>query len=141
MKTYGDKAKHFVPSVIEEGYGIVCVAIGQCSNCERPTIATGSGAAFPAFWQAGRAEQLKRADWKEASWSKTAKGLPLCKECAPKAAAFTCALCKQARTGEPEESFGDPAEYLCAPCYETVPAKVWDAKSKELSDKHQYDFE
>jgi hypothetical protein len=38
-----------------------------------------------------------------------------------------------------EEQFGDPAEYLCKPCYETVPASVWDAAKERLRRSHQYD--
>lgn len=135
------KAITFVPQILEEGYGIVLVQVGRCANCQKTTIAAGSAREFPAFWLAGRKEQLRRADWREKSVVTNANGEPLCVDCAPTAGAFRCALCEQDRKGDPQESFGDPPEHLCTPCYETVPAKTWDETARRLREEHRYDFE
>ncbi len=134
------KAASFVPQLLEEGYGIVLVAVSTCAKCSRTMIATGKGYDFPAFWKAGRTEQLRRADWREKAFVTNADGGALCKECAETDGAFRCELCKQVRQGEPEDLFGDPAEYLCTPCFETVPAKTWAEAVSRLMDAHQYDF-
>ena len=67
----------------------------------------------------------------------------ICVECKEKGiASFICALCGERRSYEDmQESFGDPPEYLCKHCYNTVSAKVWDDKVADLSDIHKYDFE
>lgn len=67
----------------------------------------------------------------------------ICIECANAGKAdFLCALCNIRRpTDQVQESFGEPPEYLCKICYETVPAKQWDMKTSELYSQHQYDFE
>ena len=135
------KPEDFTPTVLAPGYGIVMVATETCAACMRTMIRTGSGADFPAFWRAGRKAQMERAGWGERAYVTDANDKPLCKNCAPKAGAFRCALCKQDRHGDAEESYGDPAEHLCTPCYETVPAKVWFEKDRELQTAHRYDFE
>jgi len=134
------KAASFVPQVLEEGYGVVLVKIGRCANCHKVTIATGKGYDFPAFWKAGRREQLQRADWREKSFVTNASGQTLCVDCGKTGGAFRCEICKQERKGEPEESFGDPPDYLCKPCFETVPARVWADAVKRLEEEHRWDF-
>lgn len=52
-----------------------------------------------------------------------------------------CALCNKLRKGKPQEAIGDPPEFMCTPCYETVPAKIWIAKRDALWEEHRYDFE
>jgi len=135
------KPEDFTPTVLAPGFGVVMVATETCAACMRTMIRTGTGAGFPAFWRAGRVEQMKRAGWAERAYATNASDKPLCKDCAPTAGAFRCALCKQERHGVAEDSYGDPAEHLCTPCYETVPAKVWDEKDRELQKAHRYDFE
>ena len=56
-------------------------------------------------------------------------------------ASFECALCNERKSSEKKhKSYGDPPEFLCTDCYETVPAKVWEEKESELYDEHKYDF-
>jgi hypothetical protein len=115
--------------------------LSRCAKCEALMIPRG----------------LKIDDWGSALWGRAAKEMGLvrrfdgrmdedmivCAPCARKGGAtFTCALCGVARGFDQEhDSWGDPAERLCVPCYETVPAKVWEAKTKELYGVHRYDFE
>jgi hypothetical protein len=70
-------------------------------------------------------------------------GRIVCAPCAEAGGAtFECALCHVQRTFDLEhDSWGDPAERLCEPCYETVPAKVWTEKTADLHEAHRYDFE
>ena len=134
------KPEDFVPTVLAPGYGVVLVAVEECAKCSRTMIATGLGRDFPAFWKAGRIEQIKRADWREKSYVSDADGGALCSECATMYGAFRCDLCTQIRRGKPEETFGDGG-YLCVPCFETVPAKTWAEAAKRLDDEHRYDFD
>jgi hypothetical protein len=66
----------------------------------------------------------------------------ICVECAKEGkASFVCSLCKERRQSrELQESFGDPSDCLCRVCYETVPAKTWAIKVKELETAHKYDW-
>lgn len=57
-------------------------------------------------------------------------------------ASFTCALCEKTfHTDNIQQSFGDPAEYLCKVCYTTIPANVWEKKVDDLEKAHRWDFE
>lgn len=135
------KAEAFTPHVLEPGYGVVMVEIKPCAKCGRQTLAIENGWKCPAYWKAARAEQMRRAGWVDRAPVTDRMAQTLCVECAPDGAVFTCALCKQERHGAPEDVFGDPPEFLCVPCFETVTAKVWAAKEDELREAHRYDFE
>ncbi len=112
-----------------------------CGVCRRPTLLGEGAGVFPAWYKVSRDMQLLRAGWRDQSKATTADGKTLCTECAATHARFFCALCNTERSGEPQESYGDPAEHLCVPCYETVPAKAWREKGNELERAHRYDFE
>lgn len=131
----------FVPYVLAPGFGVVMVELNICTRCERQTLAIENGWKTPAYYKAARVAQMKRAGWVDRAYATTADEGTLCVECAPVAAAFKCSLCEKERHGKPEESYGDPPEFLCTPCFETVPAKVWHEKSEALREAHRYDFE
>ena len=38
-----------------------------------------------------------------------------------------------------QDQFGDPSEFLCSDCYETVSAKEWNNIENILIEKHIYD--
>jgi hypothetical protein len=126
----------------EHGWGQVIIAVRawRCESCKWPMIEQKHlDKGVLAHDTTSVAGQLQGAGFKVRSgifWSGE-----LCTECAAKAASvFTCELCKQERPSDQvEEQFGDPAEYLCKPCYETVPASVWDAAKERLRRSHQYD--
>ena len=71
------------------------------------------------------------------------KDRKICVECAAAGkATFVCHQCKTERpANEIQTSFGDPPDYLCKPCYATLPAKEWDAATKSLSEMHRYDYD
>lgn len=64
----------------------------------------------------------------------------ICSDCESKGkATFECALCQQRHNSDQiQESFGDPAEFLCKTCYSTVPAKTWNEKVDCLEKHHRY---
>ena len=54
---------------------------------------------------------------------------------------FKCCLCKKRKpTSKIKEIFGDPEEFLCFDCYETVTAKIWEEEKERLIDEHRYDY-
>ena len=87
--------------------------------------------------------QVKRADWVIESNAETRQGEPVCIGCRDAGLmTFDCALCKTERpTTEIQKSFGFPAEHLCTPCFTSVPAERWHAKTEALEEAHRYDFE
>lgn len=97
---------------------------------------------FPNYVRINQEAQMKAAGITFQSSVKV-DDEPICKECAEAGKAdFLCAMCEQRKpTSKINESYGDPAEYLCKDCYETVPAKVWDEKLDQLSEAHRYDFD
>lgn len=135
------KAETFIPYVLEPGYGVVMVEVTPCAKCAKQTLVIENAWRTPGYFRASRAEQMKRAGWVDRSSVTDAQGGTLCVECAPEAGAFVCVLCKQSRTGEPKESYGDPPERLCVTCFETVTAKVWVETCEALHEDHRYDFE
>lgn len=113
-----------------------------CASCRKPMMKKAPYGLFPLSIDHDQAAQTARAGVVIESMS-TIDDKKICVECEKAGKAFsTCALCKTPKpSSRIEESFGEPAEYLCSDCYETVPAKVWDEKAQELRDRHRYDFE
>ncbi len=69
---------------------------------------------------------------------------PICQGCVDAGKVdFLCSLCnKRKPSSKIQESFGcQPQEHLCADCYRTVPAKLWEAKIDALQEKHKYDWD
>lgn len=137
------KISEFVPTIVEPGFGLMLVRLEQCTHCKKTMLPPEPkhSSIFPGYMYAQRANQMKRAGWVERAPVTDAEHRALCVECAPEFAAFQCYSCKVTHKGEPNRSFGwgHGADYLCTPCYETVPAKKWDALVRELEDEHRYD--
>ncbi len=145
------KSEEFTPSVVDEMplahggivYGVMLVQLQTCGHCNRPCLRThggNRGGVFPDWFAIDRGAQLRKADWGMLSSTCNAKGARLCDECAKEHGAFRCVLCKQERLGKPQESVGDPSEYLCTPCFETVPAKTWTDELARLEEAHRWDY-
>ncbi len=139
----------FIPTVIAETgddhvYVAMAVRVKCCAACRRPMIPAADrmplySAGFP---QMTPEEQAKRAGWPELTlYATSIDGRLICDQCAKEGhARFLCSLCNQIRTAdEIKARFGVRAEYLCKPCYLTVPAAQWDAKSDELARKYRHD--
>lgn len=130
-------------------YADFLVELNRCAACERwmldvsePKGAAGERRAFARYHQGYRLEDQMEAAGIARRSDRTADGDPVCAVCAAEGRAFVvCALCEQRRPSDQVEySLGDPAEYLCRPCYETVPAKRWAEARDELYERHRYDY-
>lgn len=128
------------------GVGTVTITITdwRCVNCEALTVdrdwarvshwGSGTDSGVPA--------QLTRAGVRFSGGGYTTGRL--CVECAKeKAGRFVCALCKQERTSDlAHDQWGShPTEFVCVPCYETTPAKQWDAFVDGMEQEHRWDHE
>jgi len=142
--------EEFVPELIEnEGYAKVIIQLSKCSVCNRPMIKMEKKDTqrmrnlFPYYWKTNLDSQLKRAGIQYEGTSKDTRDNYVCEECSKAGkGSFTCALCGEERSTDlKEESFGDPPEYLCKVCYESVSASVWSKKTDELYKSHRWDFE
>lgn len=141
--------RSFTPSVLDEDrtavLATVLVRLNKCGACRRPMVPNSMQRDLPSTgWRGDIAEQAQRAGWTLVTkYARNADDAVVCDECADAGhATILCALCKQVRPAkESEESFGQPPEHLCQPCYATVPAKRWEERVKELSEAHRYDFE
>jgi len=139
--------------VITGGFITLAFDVGGCPLCNKPMIEVpeaslkrcesivGSG----VFNNSGGntiAAQCERAGVVIESTSTDSKGRRICNTCAKAGrSTFFCVACNQERpTSEIETSFGDPPDRLCEKCYETLPAKEWDAIVDELSKSHRYDY-
>ena len=127
-------------------YGRMVVSTARCWTCkrvmvDRPRRDSYPHYTFPSSMDINFDAQLKMAGWVAQSDQKAAGEWAICEECAASGkASFECALCGQTRTSDrKEERIGDPPEFLCRDCYETVPAKEWDDKVQQLQREHQYD--
>lgn len=128
-------------------YGVVAIRLNICDLCKREMIVPirSSDSLFALFGYLNEfsfQKQIKMAGWLEQS-SISINGEDFCIECADKIElVFNCALCKQAKPKEKiQVEFGYPAEIICTDCFDTVPAKIWDEKTKELEVRHRYDWE
>jgi hypothetical protein len=139
----------FIPTIIAETdddhvYVTIAVRVKRCATCGRPMIPAADrmplyGAGFP---QMTPEEQARRAGWPELTlYAANFDGRLICDPCAKAGhARFKCSLCHQIRPAEDVKArFGVRAEYLCKPCYQTVPAAQWDAKTDELAHKYRHD--
>jgi uncharacterized protein YbaR (Trm112 family) len=144
-----DVEKH-VPK-IENGYADVFIHIEICPVCRKPMIDVPRGKLnntwlselFDHYYQANLTAQMKRAGIICRGEVKDKDDNYICEECeAAGKSSFVCSLCKQEYpSSDKQESFGDPPEYLCKYCYETVPAKVWKDKRQQLEGAHRWDSE
>ncbi|WP_394845008.1 hypothetical protein LZC95_49150 [Pendulispora brunnea] len=139
----------FIPKILEPidddyVYVALAVRVKRCASCHLPMIPAADrmplySAGFPHMTPE---QQAKRAGWPEITlYAVNIEGRHICDACALQGhAKFLCALCQKERDSSAIQArFGTRAEYLCKPCYVTVPAAEWDAKSDELSQKHRHD--
>ena len=144
-----NEKENYIPTVISDElgrthYGKVLVELEKCPICHRYMIDSRNAkyGLFPKYCKITIEKQIERAGWVQRSCVEV-DGHDICRECAEAGKAdFLCALCEQRKlTDKIEESFGDLAEHLCADCYESVPAKIWDKKVEKLRERHRYDFD
>ncbi len=133
----------------ENRYAEMLVEVHVCPLCHKCMMPRIEGSyrvsernIFPHYREIDYETQLKRAGWLLMSDVKVDDKY-ICLDCERTGKAdFLCALCGQRKpTSKKREAFGDPPEYLCDDCYETVSAKAWDEKQMELYAAHRWDFE
>jgi hypothetical protein len=148
------RIEDFVPRVVlvtersaPTAYGTMVVGLHRCGGCERWMVEPLSDyKPFPGYFLSSFVAQVKAAGWAingYATKSVDGKDVPICKDCKEADVGdFVCALCGQARkSSQVQEAYGygGNGDYLCKPCYESVPAKRWDDRCDELEKAHQYD--
>ena len=141
-----DPISTHVPELVESysaWYAKMFVRVHKCRACERPMVYPPGerDKTFPSHYSASFGAQIRRAGFVVASSAKVDDSV-ICVECKEEGkASFVCALCGERRKSDLiEDYFGDPPEFLCAVCYETVPAKTYDEKKAELRDGHRWDY-
>ena len=132
----------FIPQKIDD-CATFLLTLKRCGTCNRDMVIKPTpNTAFPLYWDNDFDSQAKRAGFVQRSRVKVDDRY-ICIECVEAGkASFKCELCKDRKPSNKEKGiFGDPPEFLCMDCYETVSAKVWNEKEDELLKTHRYDFE
>ena len=113
----------------------------RCKCCNKIMLKRDLQHIYPIWNQLSQDAQMKRVGFVYQT-SVLVDNEPICNECVDSGkSTFICALCLERKsTDKIQESIGDPAEFLCAKCYNTVPASEWDNKVSELHKEHYYDF-
>ncbi|WP_394849609.1 hypothetical protein LZC95_19430 [Pendulispora brunnea] len=141
------KTVDFVPEEVEcsdlrpEDCAItLLVVVSRCAGCRRPMVPL--HAQFRGVGHAAEfARQAVRANFPiQDRLFRDESGHLQCADCAAReGATFVCALCGARRSlSEVKEEFGTRSrEFLCKPCYATVPAVEWVDKCTELRNAHR----
>jgi len=139
--------ENYTPKILNNGeYVEMIIQAEKCPICGKIMIKKVEdnilNSLFPGYKEMNQVAQAKRAGIVFKSYTKVDDKI-ICEECERSGKAdFLCACCNERKTTDKmHESFGDPPDYLCTDCYNTVPAKIWDDKVNELMERHQYDFE
>ena len=135
----------YIPQIIEEGrYATMLVRLGACHICKKPMVYHPGRrvGTFPPYFKLTFEAQTESAGFVVSSGA-CVDGQDVCKSCFEAGLVdLLCVLCNQRRASyKAKESFGDPPEYLCIDCYETVTARAWHDAVLKLEGKHRYDFE
>jgi hypothetical protein len=141
----------YVPQVIvdDEDYTIVSFAlkVDKCVICKSLTMAKithYSYFPFPNRWIGDQEDQMTAAGIRPlGGHTYHPEDGPICNVCAEQGLGrFLCAGCGLERAvSHQKERIGDPPEFLCMTCYETMPAKRWNEIKNELNERHKYDWE
>ena len=145
----------YTPEIVNVGHdnlALIGIQVDQCPICKKQMIKTDIKQLVKlqsnwggALKDAGNTieAQCKRADLMIKSCYNSKYNEPICKECESSGKrTFICCHCKTERRSHLiQEIYGDPPDYLCKICYETIPAKTWNDLDKQLTAEHQYDWE
>lgn len=140
----------YVPKIHHMGgngvYIEMCLEGKLCPVCNKPMLNKHNfnygDNIFPNYYIQHQKAQMERCGIEFIS-SAVVDNERICEACAAQGkACFKCHYCNAMLSSELiEKSFGEPAEYLCKNCYETLSAKKWDEAVKQLEDDHEYDYE
>jgi len=164
LTEFQEKMHNIAPRVFETKHDAAARALLKDSEDFTPSFVTGSDYlayfveavrpcaacntfmydGFPKYNKMTLEKQLERAGWRRKSGvtSGIHNNGDLCQACADAGIAkFKCELCGESRPySEEKERVGDPPDFLCKACFETVTAKEWDDKVNELELSHQWDY-
>ncbi len=129
----------------QEGtYWLFAFALAICGKCGRSMLPVSAKKAnyFPRYHRNRIEEQARRAGIRWETSARDKEEHILCDECAITGnITFVCYICKQERQRtDIQETFGEPPDYLCTPCHQTVSAAEWQRIVEELLEQHRYDF-
>lgn len=112
-----------------------------CPSCGCKMMLKAKPGIFPQYFKEDQHSQCRKHGIEFTSKSKIDDDY-ICETCEKAGKAkFRCSLCGEIRESDKIQiTIGDPAEYLCKKCYETVSAKNWEEKNDELEKKHRYDY-
>lgn len=133
----------WTPQIIsDDGVNLIvtfALRVKRCHICKKLCMNIDTNQTRLFWYGDGQKDQMKRAGIVKEDFSADE---PTCEECSNKGLVkFTCNLCSLEQfSTEVQESFGDPAEFLCKTCYATVPAQTWDKAVDRLRDAHQWDY-
>jgi len=146
--THIDAGKYIPERVAGHRYVKFLLEVTHCGSCMRDMMPIAKNRSFesgifPSWIKATQVAQMKRAGIVQRSVASNRNGAVICVECRDRGlATFICVLCKEERSSDMmKESIGDPAEHLCTPCFESVPAKKWCEELDRLQESHKYDWE
>lgn len=132
----------FIPERIHTKYFTFLVEITKCYICKRNMIERlkKPERVFPHWFKINFDAQVQKANLVIQS-NVVVDDHYICKECVRAGKAdFLCALCKTRKPANKiEDSFGDPPEFLCTDCFNTVTAVVWHKMTENLYENHKYD--
>lgn len=139
----------YVPQVIEDDpyHALVTfvLKLDKCVACHTLVMAivTKVYSPFPIRLDQDQRRQMQAAGIQEiGGYTYEPREGPLCVKCTKQGLGrFKCWHCEQERpVSQQHEQFGDPPDFLCTVCYETLPAKTWDEVIKELGEVHRWDY-
>jgi hypothetical protein len=128
-------------------YYLFLMQVRKCQTCGRPIMPYVAeherSFVFPRYVRIDQEAQMKRAGIQPVGTWSVERDAYLCEECTKAGKdTFTCALCDQERTSDLEQfRYGDPPDFLCTPCYESVSASKWEAEIERIEEAHRYDYE
>jgi len=139
--------KSYTAQVDDDGFALVRLKLRKCATCGKRMASMGVHYDEPPWLVDRVSSQLNRAGVVEMSGdyvqSENDGPARICVECSNAGRGVAvCYICKERRQqDEMKDSYGDPPEHLCKPCFATVPAKEWEAAVDHLSETHRYDFD
>ena len=131
------------------GYDKFYLKITECPNCKRKMIDADYNALYSAFpfWEKMNfeAQRLRKGFAIRSNQSfdddKMCGSHYWCIDCKDKIE-FKCFNCKEMRLKKDMEyRYGDPPDFLCKFCYETVSAKDWNELIKAIEDNHRWEYD